>query len=133
MKFGDPMMNVAASHDNPIKYGVFRRRVGREVEYLTADGRSHRTPSDNIAKVGVNPADTIEALLKALEDLVNARAISGVREIVAGWNGENKPDGPYQRHPSKLGATLPKTTCGAVYDLDEAMQRAHAALAKAKS
>lgn len=65
----------------------------------------------------------------ALRQLVNAKAISGVREVVAGWNGENRPEGPYkERHPPRLGATLPKTDCGSVYELDEAMQRARQAL-----
>lgn len=70
-------------------------------------------------------------LREALCHLVNARALAGVRELVAGWNGENLPDGPYrERHPARLGATLPKTNCGAVYELDEAMQEARAALQK---
>jgi hypothetical protein len=67
-------------------------------------------------------------LRKALEELVDAKALSGVRSIVAGWNGENRPDGPFEhRHPSTLGATL-KTTCGAVYALDEAMQHGRSML-----
>lgn len=66
---------------------------------------------------------------EALRQLVNAKALSGVREVVAGWNGENRPEGPYkERHPPRLGATLPKTDCGSVYELDEAMQRARQAL-----
>ena len=75
-------------------------------------------------------ADKAE-LLAALERLAGAKAIKGVRELVAGWNGENLPEGPYtERHPSRLGATLPKTNCGAVYELDEVMQEAHALLAR---
>lgn len=68
-------------------------------------------------------------LRAALDRLVNAKALSGVRELVAGWNGEDRPEPHKERHPKKLGATLPKTNCGAVYDLDEAMQAARAALA----
>ena len=61
----------------------------------------------------------------ALNRLVDAKALKGVRELVAGWNGERRPDGPYkERHPPRLGATLPKTNCGAVYELDEAMTAA---------
>jgi hypothetical protein len=71
-------------------------------------------------------------LYEALSALVEAKALAGVRELVAGWNGETRPDGPFEaRHPSRLGATLPKTDCGSVYDLDAAMQNARAALAKA--
>jgi hypothetical protein len=72
-------------------------------------------------------------LVAALDALVNAKALSGVREQVAGWNGEHLPDDKrYGAHPSKLGATLPKTNCGAVYELDDAMVAAHAILAKAR-
>lgn len=53
-------------------------------------------------------------LREALDKLVNAKALSGVRNLVAGWNGEGRTEGPYtERHPAKLGATLPKTNCGA--------------------
>lgn len=95
-----------------------------------------RKIEENFRKVGLDgEAATTQATIKALEALdrlVNAKALAGVRELVAGWNGENRPDGPYaERHPSRLGATLPKTDCGAVYELDEAMQAARAALAKA--
>ena len=72
-----------------------------------------------------------EALRQALSNLVNAKALAGVRNQVAGWNGEGRPDGPFkERHPIRLGATLPKTNCGAVYELDEAMQAARTALAQ---
>lgn len=78
----------------------------------------------------VAAAEEIELLRTVLTDLVNARALAGVRGVVAGWNGERRPDGPFEhRHPAELGATLPKTNCGAVYALDEAMQRARSALA----
>jgi len=71
---------------------------------------------------------TAPSIREALEALVNAKALKGVRELVAGWNGEGR-DEPYkERHPSRLGATLPKTNCGAVYELDEAMQSARALL-----
>lgn len=70
----------------------------------------------------------VTALEAALRRLVDARALSGVREIVAGWNGEGRPDGPYPRHDARLGAQLPKTNCGQVYELDEAMTAARASL-----
>lgn len=76
----------------------------------------------------MNTPMTAPSIREALEALVNAKALKGVRELVAGWNGEGR-DEPYkERHPSRLGATLPKTNCGAVYELDEAMQNARAAL-----
>lgn len=61
---------------------------------------------------------------EALSGVADAKALSGVRDQVAGWNGENQPKPYTERHPRKLGATLPKTNCGAVYDLDEALIRA---------
>ncbi len=75
-----------------------------------------------------------EAQLEAaLSALVNAKALSGVREMVAGWNGENRPEGPFlSRHPARLGAVI-RTNCGAVYDLDEAMTNARLALSTTAS
>ncbi|MBN7759324.1 hypothetical protein JYP46_21075 [Nitratireductor aquimarinus] len=77
------------------------------------------------------PALTDEAVRVAteaktlIEQLVNAKALRDVRQLVAGWNGEDHLGvKQYERHPKKLGATLPKTTCGAIYELDEVMQRA---------
>ena len=72
----------------------------------------------------------IEALEAALLNLVNAKALSEVRKLVAGWNGEGR-DEPYKElHPYHLDATLPKTCCGEIYELDEAMKTARAALDK---
>ena len=59
--------------------------------------------------------DAVQALVKAVEKL-------GLRELVAGWNGENK-DKPYAPHPPSLGATI-KTTCGVVYEVDAAIRAA---------
>ena len=73
--------------------------------------------------------EEIEALRNCLAKLANAEALASVRSIVAGWNGENRPDGPYERHPRKLGAQLPKSNCGAIYDLDEALQEVRRLLA----
>ena len=71
-------------------------------------------------------------LREALESLTEAPALSGVRDMVAGWNGENLPDGKRytERHPSRLGAQI-KTNCGRIYDLDERITSARAALEKA--
>lgn len=42
---------------------------------------------------------------EALGKLVDAEALAGVRSLVAGWNGETRPDGPYaERHPARRGA-----------------------------
>jgi hypothetical protein len=62
-----------------------------------------------------------------LDELVNARALSNVRALVAGWNGEGREGGPFMRHPSRLGARI-ETNCGRIYELDEIMARARAML-----
>jgi hypothetical protein len=51
--------------------------------------------------------------------LVEAVRRLGLRELVAGWNGEDR-EKPYTPHPSGLGVTL-KTTCGVVYAIDAAL------------
>lgn len=71
-------------------------------------------------------------LLKALSDIVDAKAIAGVRTLVAGWNGEHLKKPHYERHSPRLGARI-ETNCGAIYELDEALERARAAIAKATS
>jgi hypothetical protein len=91
------------------------------------------TAGDDDAAFIVKACNMHAELVAALDALVNAKALSGVREQVAGWNGEHLPDDKrYGAHPSNLGATLPKTNCGAVYELDDAMVAAHAILAKAR-
>jgi len=69
---------------------------------------------------------SFNSLREALANLVNAKALSGVRSLVAGWNGEDKPE-RYERHPSRLGARI-ETTCGRIYELDELLTAARAAL-----
>lgn len=50
LKFGDTVINVAASQDNPIKIGSFLKYVGHgECEYVTEHG-VHRTPTDNLIR-----------------------------------------------------------------------------------
>jgi len=79
LRFGDPVMNIAASDDNPIKYGMFTGRTGRNANYMTSDGRIHCTPADNITKAGVNPADEIASLRAQLASAEAAiRAQSGM-------------------------------------------------------
>jgi len=77
-------------------------------------------------------ADSLRARVAELEgaltSLVEAPALSGVRSLVAGWSGENRPEGPHQsRHPSRLGARI-ETNCGRIYDLDERLTAARAAI-----
>lgn len=72
----------------------------------------------------------IPEMIESLERLTNASALYGVRQLVAGWNGEGRSEPFQHRHHDDLGAALPKTTCGAVYDLDDALQSARAVLKK---
>jgi len=110
--------------------------VGMAVRALRNEGLAMLAGSLNEWLVDNNArkseaAAALLALEGALRDLVEAKALADVRGIVAGWNGEGREDGPYEtRHPARLGAQLPKTTCGAIYELDEAMQRARAALSE---
>jgi hypothetical protein len=91
-------------------------------------------PDRSTARERMRAAEArVTALEAALQRLVDARALSGVREIVAGWNGEGRPEGPYPRHDARLGAQLPKTNCGAVYELDEAMRAARQALSRSST
>ena len=76
--------------------------------------------------------EQITTLVKALEELVNAKALARVRSIVSGWNGENRPDGPFEhRHSFNLGARI-ETCCGHMYQLDEIMQRVRTILEETK-
>jgi hypothetical protein len=59
---------------------------------------------------------------EAARCVVGADLPKYIRTLVAGWNGEDRPVGErFGRHPVTLGATIP-TTCGAVYELDEAVR-----------
>lgn len=61
---GSAVTNIAASDENPIKHGWFIRRgkrsgrmnAGAFIEYVTADGRLHQTPPENIAPRKAEPA-----------------------------------------------------------------------------
>jgi hypothetical protein len=68
----------------------------------------------------------IARLEEALGGLVNAKALSGVRKLVAGWNGEDRPV-PYDPHPPRLKVSI-ETNAGAIYALDKALTDARAAL-----
>lgn len=52
--------------------------------------------------------------------LIEAASALGVRDMVAGWNGEGR-EHPYTPHPASLWAKI-NTTCGAVYALDAALR-----------
>ena len=70
----------------------------------------------------------IEELDARLRAVTEAKALAGVRKLVAGWNGEDRPEGPHtERHPARLGARI-ETNCGAIYALDEALTNARATL-----
>ena len=125
--------------DAPFVAVVLRSRIGKLLTVLSSARRETDELRDRSEGRDMNECrhglsedcpgcmqERIDALVKALSDLVNAEALSGVRSIVAGWNGEGRKDGPYQRHPPNLGATLPKTRCAAVYALDEAIERGRA-------
>ncbi len=56
----------------------------------------------------------VKALVEAVEQL-------GLRNLVAGWNGEGM-ERPYPPHPETLIAVI-KTTCGTVYAVDAALAR----------
>lgn len=83
---------------------------------------------EEVAPPPPSPDATIKALVEATEGFLSAFDKLKVRLLVAGWNGEDKSDGPYERHPNLLGVTL-RTNCGQVYALDEAAEGARDALA----
>ena len=74
LKYPDKVTNIAASENNPIKYGIFVRHLHcGEAEYVTAQG-VHHTPLDNLelqdsfkeALYGMNLADRINDDKKAI-------------------------------------------------------------------
>lgn len=92
---------------------------------------SHSAAKDRIKALEAE-RDTLSARVRELEAglrmVVDAKALSGVRSMVAGWNGEDRPeDKRYGRHPAQLEARI-ETRCGAVYDLDTALVVARALL-----
>jgi hypothetical protein len=77
---------------------------------------SARITGDKDRRVSQSSAPT-DAKIKALVEAVRRL---NLRELVAGWNGENRADGPYEPHPDKLGVTL-RTNAGTVYAIDTAL------------
>lgn len=77
----------------------------------------------------MEPTPDISDVLDALHALANAEALSNVSKIVAGWNGP--PEKPYAPHPPQLGARI-ETTCGRIYKLNAALEKARAVLAQAQ-
>ncbi len=69
-----------------------------------------------------------EALKTAATDLVAAVDRLNLRQIVAGWNGEDLPEAQrFGPHHDELGVRLP-TNCGTVYAIDRATEAARAAI-----
>ena len=89
---------------------------------ITLMGRRHPTEAPanarlialapELARAYIAQHEAQDALVKAVERL-------GLRELVAGWNGENR-EKPYTPHPDNLGAKI-STTCGTVYAIDAAL------------
>jgi hypothetical protein len=70
-------------------------------------------------------------LRNALTALLTEVDKFGIRKLVAGWNGEDRPEGDRaERHHPLLGATL-RTNCGHVYALDETIEAARIAITAA--
>lgn len=117
----------ARQADDLAEFGLMEMRALR-AEQERADEWNLRREAESQRDVAKAAADTLrqerDEAYERLKTLAEARALSGVRKLVAGWNGEGREDGPYTRHPDELGATLPKTNCGAIYQLDDAMTAA---------
>ena len=77
----------------------------------------------------MEPTPDIGEILDALHALANAKALSKVPTIVAGWRGPAEK--PYAPHPAQLGARI-ETTCGRVYELDVALANARDVLSRAQ-
>lgn len=126
---------VAAAPSQAEETGVIQSTrqgagIERGMDQSVTGGESAATKPGRSDPSSTRSEVTVDELTAALDRLVNAKALKGVRSLVAGWNGEDR-DEPYkERHPSRLGATLPKTNCGTVYELDEAMQMGRALLSR---
>lgn len=71
-------------------------------------------------------AEEREAEMRAaLGNLLSSKILTQIRPLVAGWNGENRPEGPHEPHPNALKVTL-TTNAGQVYALDKAIEAARA-------
>ena len=102
-------------------FGGIQTEAADEIARLQEAKRRALKDSDRLAKEN-------NALRQRLAVLANSEALASVRGIVAGWNGEGRAAIPFTRHPDNLGAQLPKTRCKAIYDLDDAIERAKALL-----
>lgn len=121
--YRSPQLDIASSEES-------MKEAASEIEELRAalDAFGKVSPQQYEKELAKLRAER-DAAKAGLASLVNAKALKGVRGIVAGWNGEGRDEPFRERHPKGLGATLPKTNCGAVYELDEAMQAAASLLA----
>lgn len=88
LKYADRVTNIAASEDNPIKYGIFVRHLhGGEAEYITAQG-VHHTPLDNLELQDNFPVALYSMeLAERIND--NKKAIYGfdwvITRVPGGW------------------------------------------------
>ena len=82
-----------------------------------------QAPDSNIKEINNAPTPVSEPIKSAavLGELIKAVNELGLRDLVAGWNGENREDGPLEPHPNNLGVTL-KTNAGTVYAIDAALR-----------
>jgi hypothetical protein len=69
-KFGDRVMNVAASERNPIKYGIFVKRINGDFEYTDGRGYFCRTPYDNLVRDPRANSYSLTDLKQRYDDLV---------------------------------------------------------------
>lgn len=78
------------------------------------------TDTDRAACLAAKDVD-LAALQAHADALAGAVSKLKLRDLVAGWNGENREAGPFEPHPAKLRITL-TTNAGIVYALDEALR-----------
>lgn len=127
---GTEYVRATALADRDAKIAELEREIRVCCEARDKAGIFPASPSEAITMLA-EERDALESqvaeLTQKLERLVSAKALSGIRTLVAGWNGENLPQPHIARHPSTLGARI-ETNCGAIYELDEAMQEARAFL-----
>lgn len=92
------------------------------IEQLVKERDLLQEAADEAKRLWAESETALAAERAKTAKLVEAGKALGLREIVAGWNGEGK-EKPYIPHPAHLWATI-KTTCGAVYALDAAITEA---------
>ena len=94
-----------------------------EAAFLTGRNEPLQIAYENGRNALATPApDAVQeaARVPEIAALIEAASALGVRDMVAGWNGEGR-EHPYTPHPASLWAKI-NTTCGAVYALDAALR-----------